>query len=244
MSNKVNEQEHNLVPIDEQPQAAMMVNPLPPEVLCLDPEFLSSYVYSFGHGQNKVVDLDAGGYRHIATILNISIVECDITELPDDKGLLGKAKAVNNITGQTYIAHVQQPLKRPGGKDVRSAYEVCNTRVCRNAIRGLIPQSIITDAIVHSQQFSSGQAQVSSPLAQAKANARKALTNAKKRLQELGITADQVFEQAKERNGPVTDWTIAHWEDFGVDIRNLKRSWIADLAEQEQNGKEESNGKD
>ena len=208
-----------------------VADPLPEDIQSLDPEFLSSYVYSFGQGANKVVDIDAGGYRHIATILNISIIECEINPNEEGDGLIAKAVAQNLRTKQQYIAHVFQPLKHRNGSPVRSAWEVCNTKVCRNAIRGLIPQALITNAIAHSQQISSGQAEAISPLAKAKDQARKALSNAKGRLAELGITSDQVFTAAQDRNGDVAEWTLADWEDFAVDIRNLKRSWIGALAE-------------
>ena len=223
----VNTRDNGTMGADLEPVA----DPLPQEIQSLEPEFLSSYVYSFGHGANKVVDIDAGGYRHIATLLNISIVECDINPNEEGDGLIAKAVAVNLRTNQQYIAHVFQPLKHKNGSPVRSAWEVCNTKVCRNAIRGLIPQALITNAIAHSQQISSGQAEAISPLAKAKDQARKALSNAKGRLAELGITGDQVFTAAQERCGDVAEWTLADWEDFAVDIRNLKRSWIGALAD-------------
>ena len=213
-------------------EKVVALNPLPVEIQTLDPAFLAEYTYTFGAGKNLVTGLDAHGIRHIAAIMNLSITECEIRELPNGTGLLGKATARNLHTGQEYRAHVKQPLKYENGRPVRNAYETCNTRACRNALMGLIPYKIILNALEHADLIKKGEETATTPLGKAKTAARNALYNARGKIKDYGLNNNEIFEQAKVVYGDPQDWNVAMWEQFTKDIRNMKESWINSLIEE------------
>ena len=203
-------------------------NPLPTEYRTLSMEVLVPHVYSFGSGGNKVTGLDAAGIRFVASIMGLSIEECDITELPNGEGLIGKAKAVDK-NGRSYYGISQQPYKTKNGKVDQYAWEKCNTKAQRNAFMGLIPAPLINQAINYTED--PGSSMMDNPLAMAKSKARSSVQKAKKRLQEIGLTPQDIFDQAEFVYGSASEWTLSQWQSFESDVRLHKRcEWIQNLA--------------
>ena len=137
--------------------------------------------------------------------------------------------------GQEYQAHVRQLFKYSSGGIVKHPYETCNTRVCRNALMGLIPYKLILNALEHAELIKKGEVKATTPLGRAKTSARNALYNARYKIKEHGLTNNEIFEQAKVVYGDPEDWNLAMWEQFTHDIRNMKESWINSLIEEKQN---------
>ena len=205
-------------------------NVLPVKYRTIAIETLASHCYEFGTGRNKVRGLDAAGVRFIAGCMGLSIESMEIEETPTD--LIGKAKAVTK-DGRSYFGYTTQPKKNPNGQPNKHAYAACATKAQRNALLGLIPANLMDEAIAASQ--TSDKSMLDNPLAKVKTEARNAIRNARKRLDEVGITPEQIYAEAQNEYGPVDDWDLGRWTDFRNDIRRFKEcQWIQRMVSSDQ----------
>ena len=204
---------------------------------------LDEYVQSWKQGREIVQQLSAEGIFQIANHLGLSITECEITLSEDNKTYKGCAIATNVNTGQTMFGHAEIPLFYSGNRPNPNAYELTSTNAQRNALKKFIPHKQLGSKLKDFKDVESprvGQERVSqemptvqeaTPLETIKAEARAILREAMPKLNQLGLTISQVFEEAQNRQGPNEQWDYTTWNKFKTAVQNLDKSWISSLAQ-------------
>ena len=131
------------LPVDEEP--VLVVRPH----MRVEPQYIVRYGYieEVPFGGKKQYVLNADGVRHVAQMMGIAIISCDIEER--DGFFYAEAVAHDPHTGARYVGKVRQSLVYGrAGKPDPHAYEKACTRAQRNAMRALIPYKRIVTACV------------------------------------------------------------------------------------------------
>ena len=130
------------------PAPVEIPNPIERPVMTLNPHKLIEWGYvvnvPFGGKMQPILTVD--GIRHISQTMGIRLLNCDVRESEDGEWFYGEAEAHDPSTGATWFGKVRQAAKFKNGKSDPQAWEKCNTRAQRNALKGLIPYQRLVNA--------------------------------------------------------------------------------------------------
>ncbi|WP_309492761.1 hypothetical protein [Candidatus Hecatella orcuttiae] len=164
--------------------------------------YLDEFVYSFEHGDRRVVGLSWSGVKEIAWRLG-SISVDDLTV--EDKGdfWLAKCSATDHVRGNRRWGAAVQP-KKIGDKEDVFALPKAVSKAQRNAIRAVIPEAMIKTFIDRFLEESRTKQPSPTPSAEVKTAAEKSL--AANNLGEI--------TELKANDVPLAILTVKHDEAF------------------------------
>ena len=133
---------------DMHPIPVEIPNPIERPVMTLNPNKLIEwgYVVQVPFGGKMQIILTVDGIRHISQTMGIRLLSCDVRESEDGEWFYGEAEAHDPSTGATWFGKVRQAANFKNGKPDPQAWEKCNTRAQRNALKGLIPYQRLVNA--------------------------------------------------------------------------------------------------
>ena len=213
------------------------------------------------HSGQDITQISAEGLFVLAEYFQISIIEVIIKKSDDEKSYLAEAIAQNLLTKRTMRGHVEVPRFFSSGKMNPNAYEVASTKVQRNALRKMIPHSLITESIQDNKQTESSHnssngnrkdiQNVSSEketLNSIKNSARAKFSDlvVKRILSDKNISPTEIFSLAEEKAGNSSDWSIAVWTRFkeSLDPSKIQSTWIDELLERKKDSESTEESKE
>ena len=187
---------------------------------------IQDYVYSFKRGGRNIEGLTLAGINEAANRRGgIQVEEAEHKETDDSWCAI--VKATDTITGSSRYGAFEQP-KMTGGKVDPFAFTKAIHKAQRNAIKQLIPVTLIKELLNFYLNRSKGSGSAQPQLDDSTAKAKKAtfavVNEILGTLSEQDITNADLWEYMKRRCGVVNqnDVTIVQWSKLTAELKTAK----------------------